>query len=373
MSEKHINIISFDIPFPADYGGVIDVFYKIKSLHEQGIKIHLHCFEYGREQQEELNKYAVEVFYYPRNMAKVNLLSSKPFIVVSRKHEQLIENILNNNYPILFEGLHCCAYINDERLKNRLKIVRTHNIEHDYYSNLASVEKNWIKEYYFIRESRRLEKFESNLKYANKIATISKNDLNYFSSKYANCQHISAFHPNITVKIKPGKGDFALYHGNLGVGENNQAALFLVNQIFSDLNYPLIIAGNKASKELINAVESNKNARLISDVDNDTINQLIEDAQINILPTFQATGIKLKLLAALYRGRHCVVNSPMVKDTGLECLCNIEDLKDEMKAKIIELSKIDFTDSMIEKRAQLLNKDFSNLMQVEKLVKLIWN
>ena len=28
---KAINIISFDVPYPANYGGVIDVFYKIQK------------------------------------------------------------------------------------------------------------------------------------------------------------------------------------------------------------------------------------------------------------------------------------------------------------------------------------------------------
>ena len=28
-----VHIVSFNVPYPADYGGVIDVFYKLKSLH----------------------------------------------------------------------------------------------------------------------------------------------------------------------------------------------------------------------------------------------------------------------------------------------------------------------------------------------------
>jgi len=43
-SGKHLHIISFDIPYPANYGGVIDVFYKLRALVSAGIKIHLHAF-----------------------------------------------------------------------------------------------------------------------------------------------------------------------------------------------------------------------------------------------------------------------------------------------------------------------------------------
>jgi len=31
-----LHIISFNIPYPPDYGGVMDVFYKIKALHDLG-------------------------------------------------------------------------------------------------------------------------------------------------------------------------------------------------------------------------------------------------------------------------------------------------------------------------------------------------
>ncbi len=40
--DLHLHIIAFDIPFPPDYGGVIDVYYKIKTLSEAGVRIHLH-------------------------------------------------------------------------------------------------------------------------------------------------------------------------------------------------------------------------------------------------------------------------------------------------------------------------------------------
>ena len=55
MSEQHLHIVSFDVPWPANYGGVIDVFHRARTLTEMGVKVHLHCFEYGRGEQETLN------------------------------------------------------------------------------------------------------------------------------------------------------------------------------------------------------------------------------------------------------------------------------------------------------------------------------
>ena len=43
---KAVNIVSFNIPYPPNYGGVIDVFYKIKALSKEGYEVYLHTFIY---------------------------------------------------------------------------------------------------------------------------------------------------------------------------------------------------------------------------------------------------------------------------------------------------------------------------------------
>lgn len=375
---KHLHIISFDVPCPPDYGGAIDVFYKLKSLHAEGVKIHLHCFEYGRGEQTELKKYCEKVYYYKRNMSKRLLLGSLPYIVASRSSEELVKNLLKDNAPILFEGLHCCFYLNDERLKNRRKIVRMHNIEHNYYAALRFVEKNFFRKKYFEAEAKKLERFESVLQHADVIAAISPADARYLAGKYGNpslrdknVSNIMAFHPHETPSIKEGKGDFALYHGSLAVGENNQAALYLANEVFNDLNTKLIIAGNGVSVELKQATANKKNIEIKEDISVEEIYSLIRNAQINILPTFQATGIKLKLLSALYIGRHCVVNSPMATQTGLEPLCHIADSPGDMKRKVSELMPAPFTLEDKRKRVLILEEKFSNEANVRKLTQLL--
>ena len=109
-----------------------------------------------------------------------------------------------------------------------------------------------------------------------------------------------------------------MYHGNLSVAENNEAALYLTNNVFSKLAFKCIIAGNNPSKELQQAVLSFKNIEIIDKTNSEHISELISNAQVNVLHTFQATGIKLKLLNALFLGRYCLGNKEMIKNTGLE-------------------------------------------------------
>lgn len=371
MKEKHIHIISLDIPFPANYGGVIDIFYKIKALHKLGVKINLHCFEYGRRKAKELEKYCEKVTYYQRSMSKKHLFDAIPFVAITRSSPKLIDNLLKDDLPILFEGLHCCFHLNDKRLKGRTKIVRTHNIEHDYYKGLAKVEKSVFRKMYFKSESKKLKRFEAILSNANHVIAISAADAKGLSERYKNIHHITAFHPNEVVKISEGKGSFCLYHGNLEVGENNEAAMYLVKEVFSKIQTPLIIAGHKPSAELIQAVEKHPNIELKANIETKEIDDLIQAAQINILPTFQATGIKLKLLVALYTGRHCIVNSDMVANTGMESLCSIQDTPVKMKNMVEKLFTTPFDMDEKQNREDILSSAFSNSNNAQKIIDLL--
>jgi hypothetical protein len=100
---------------------------------------------------------------------------------------------------------------------------------------------------------------------------------------------------------------------------------------------------------------------------------MVKQAHVNILPTFQATGIKLKLLAALYNGRYCIVNTPMIKDTGLSELCIVRDTPVTMKKELIETFSKTFDNKEILKRENALTfNGFSNSYNVNKLVKLLF-
>lgn len=374
ISDRILHIVSFDIPYPANYGGAIDVFYKLKSLKSEGVKIILHNFQYGgRKRESVLNTLCEHVYYYPRNNNKTNILSSKPFIVVSRSSDELVKRLAQDPHPVMFEGLHTCLHLQHPSLKHKRKFVRTHNIEHDYYNGLAQAESDPLKMLYFQSESRKLRRFEKILSSATGIIPISRNDEMHFSGLNPNVCTVSAFHPSEDIRIQPGIGRFALYHGSLEVSENNRAALFLVNEVFNNIDYPLIIAGNKPGKELKAAVKKHLNIELWDNLNADDFSKLVSDAQMNILPTFQATGIKLKLLLALHQGRHLLVNTPMVQNTGIEELCHIADTPEAIKQAVSQLSNKEISTQTIEKRRNILVENgFSNQYNVKKLIEFIF-
>lgn len=370
---KAINIISFDVPYPANYGGVIDVFYKIKNFHEQGVAVHLHCFEYGRGKQKELKKYCSSITYYKRKTGASSFLSKLPYIVQSRADQQLKTNLLKNDFPILFEGLHTCFLLADEDLKDRFKILRNHNIEHHYYTYLAKAEKNSLRKHYFKKEAKKLKQFEPILKHANLCLAISENDYNYLTITYKKNRviHLPAFHQSNKVTIKSGLGAFALYHGNLSVPENKKAVEYIVTKIYNDIETPLIIAGLNPCKKLIDLIASYPHISLIKNPTHKELDELITNAQINLLYTEQATGLKLKLLNALYNGRHCIVNSKMIEGTHLKECCIVEDEITPLKKIIVETIVVPITEVAIEHRKMILNNCYSNSKNIQYLIENI--
>lgn len=371
MTLKKLHIVSFDNPFPPNYGGVIDVFYKLKALHECGIEIILHAFEYGRTPAAELKKYCAQVFYYQRRTFVNPFIGSLPYIVNTRNSEELLNQLLKDDAPILFEGLHTCFFLDHPKLKSRVKIVRTHNIEHDYYTNLEEVESNFFKKYFFSKEAIRLKQFEQVLHHAQLVVAISDSDASYLKQHYKSVEHITAFHPNEKITAKTGKGNKAFYHGKLSVGENDEAARFLVNHVFSQTNYPLEIAGDKPSRELKKAILGNRMVTLFEHLNTKEIGNKIQQAHINIIPTFQGTGIKLKLINVLFQGRHVLVNPTMVNHTGVESLCHIAQTEQEFVQLIGKLKEIAFTPEDIKHREAILMELFSNKQNALRLKKLI--
>ncbi|VAW27216.1 conserved hypothetical protein, putative mannosyltransferase [hydrothermal vent metagenome] len=371
MSDIHLHIISFDVPYPANYGGVIDVFYKAKALAELGVKVHLHCFEYGRKEAPELEGIFHEVHYYKRDISKKHLFKSSPYIIETRISEHLINNLLKDDYPILMEGLHTSGLLREKRLKHRKRIVRTHNIEHEYYNSLSGAETDLFKKYYYYNEAVKLKKYEKILAKADLLLAISLADYEYFSTKYKSVAYVPAFHPYTAVRSLTGQGKYVLYHGNLSVPENIYAVTMLLKKVFRNSRIPFKIAGLNPPRSLWRLVAEYPLAEMVANPDDGTLNDLIKNAHVNIFFTNQATGLKLKLLNALYNGRFALVNNKMLSGSNLNKLCVLANGVPEMKTQLVDLMGKNFTPAMKFERQIHLQTMYMNGDNVEKLIGLI--
>lgn len=366
---KSIHIVALDVPYPLDYGGAIDMFYRIKALHELGYKITLHCFEYGRGNQPELEKYSDNVIYYSRKKSALDWLSKTPFIVKSRSSETLLANLSKDNSPILFEGIHCTAHLNNPKLKGRVKLVRCHNIEHDYYDSLAKRAKG-LKRLFYSSEAKKLRAYESALSGATALLAIQNKDLDHFKAINPNTVLLPASLPELEIKSDVQPEDFGLFHGNLSVSENDAAATWIIENVTSKTDdFDFRIAGKNPSDALVELCKKN-GVKLIANPSDEEMTHLISTANVHVQYTDQPTGLKLKLLNALMSNGTVIVNSAMVSGSDLNQYCSIADSPKAYIAAIAEARKTEQINAAQQRRFAIQSQfnTVKNCKVIEKLI-----
>jgi hypothetical protein len=207
------------------------------------------------------------------------------------------------------------------------------------------------------------------------MMVVSKGDRDYLQKVFPEKQvnFIPSFHANTSLQSYVGSGDYFLYHGNIEVPENEAAAKFLISKVFAKTKHKLIIAGMNPPRSIYQLAAKHKNLEIIANPKEAEMTRLIKEAHANILVTFQASGLKLKLLNTLYNGRHCIVNSTMLNGTDLEDICIIGNKASDLRRIIDETAKREFTAGMIRKRSEILQVNFSNTVNGDKLIDIIFN
>ncbi len=362
IRNNHINIISFDVPYPPDYGGVIDVFNRIKQLNKIGFSVILHCFDYNNRIDKEslrmLKQYCTKVYIYKRKKSLFFLLSSLPFIVISRRNKKLLNNLLKNDFPILFEGIHTTVFLSHPALETRFKVLRTHNIEQDYYKNLAKSSSGFFKKFFYLLESWKLKRYEPKiLPFAEKILTVSDADKHFFEKLNPKTITLIPLVDSEKKLIFPqAEKKFILFHGNLSVEENEKAAIFLIKKVLSKIDVSVVIAGKNPSLRLQKAVSKFPYIRLVSSPKENEMQDLIAAAHIHILYSFQSTGIKLKLMNVLQNGKFCIANNLIVGDLPVSGLLTPANSPDEILLAIKNLFSEDFHSEITRNRLLFLSE-----------------
>ncbi len=373
-SPTHLHIIAFDIPWPADYGGVIDIFHKIRLLSAAGVRIHLHCFRYGdRQPAGELFRYCEEVLYYERQTGLPAFFSLTPYIIKSRTSHLLEQRLLRDRYPILCEGIHTCGILRNKHLRNRRIIFRPSNVEHVYYRGLARQEKHIFKKFFFLSEAFKLKCWERHLAKVSMILPVSDNDREWFSRRFPGVTvwMIYSFTPYDDVDVPPGRGAYGLFHGKLSVQDNAAVAAFLIDEVAPRTSLPLIIAGLDPPPWLRKKAEAAEGVTLIVSPEEEEMERLIREAHVHLMLTFQASGIKLKLLLSLFRGRYIVVNGPMMTSAGLEKCVIRADSGEKIAALLDDLKEKEFTQKEVERRKKCIPARYYNVVKVLELKELI--
>ena len=371
-TNKTLHIISFQNPYPPVFGGVIDVYYKLKALHKCGVKVHFHCF-IDNEQTDisELLRLAEVVHVYPRRFKLLKLFSPFPFSVASRYNKRLYENLQAVDAPLFFEGLQSTFVLHKHAFPTRKKILRLHNVESNYYNGLAQSETHFFKRLLFQWEARKYASYQTILAKFHKVYTLSHFEQDYVQSRHQNAEYLPVFHGNTRMPRRAEFGDFALYHGDLRMADNRKAVLFLVELFKTIPSYNLVIAAGKGEKFVRKLIKGQPNITFAHLKTQNQLATLLSSAQMNVMLSFQQSGTKLKTINALHKSRHCIVNSNMVDDPEILALCTVANTQDEFRAAIEELRYVEFTDDIQDEREVVFDRILSDDTNAQKIANFI--
>ncbi len=369
MQNKPLHIICFDNPFPPDFGGAIDLFYKIKALHSLGFTIYLHCFYDDRDVvSPELKAITEEVYLYKKNKNPLFVFSKFPLPVICRFQKILIENIKKHNAPILFEGLHSTMILQKTTLTNK-KYLRLHNIESNFYGGMSKSETNLVKKilYYFV--SKKYVAYQKIIPDFDSVFALSRSEYNEIKKITANCIYVPVFHGNEVNTSLSEYGNYAFYHGDLRLSDNKRAAQFLI-EVFKEIpDYNLIIASSNGKKLIESKSTTISNVKFVEIRDEMHLEELFANAHINVMLSFQESGTKLKVINSLFRSRFCLINKNMVDDEQVLSLCEIAAIKQDFINKIIDLKDKPYNQFEIKKKVlmDVLN-DTNNAKLIEQKI-----
>lgn len=367
MEKKPIHIVSFDNPFPSNYGGVIDVFYKIKSLHALGYEIYLHCFYAERSVvSEELKAITKTVFLYKKNRNPLFFFSSIPFSVISRYSKKLIQNINLVDAPVLFEGLQSTMLMNKSDLTNKKCYLRLHNVESHFYSGMCKSERNFFRKVLYYLESKKYTTYQHRIiSKFDHVFVLSKYEYGIVKSLTPKVSYIPVFHGNKIFADLSEYGKYAFYHGDLRLPDNKKAVNFLV-QLFQKVDdYKLLIASTNGKDFVESQIKNQSNVAFVAVESEEQLNLLLADAHINVLLSFQRSGTKLKLVNSLFKSRFCLINRNMVDDEKVLDICEIATNETEFLAKINQLKKQPFLQNA--ERKKVLSDVFDDESNAQKM------
>ncbi len=370
---KELHLISFNYPYPPSYGGIIDVYYKIKALAETGVKIHLHCFvdRIPETIDQEVKSITETVSFYKKKKNPLHYFSQVPFAASIRTSDTLFENLMSIKAPILFEGLQTTQIISRLKDTGYSLYLRFHNNESEYYKGLSSSEKNIFKKIIYRIEALKFADYQKKiLKEFDAVFCLSEKEFNDVECYSENAHLTHIFHGNRTVKPLTKKGDYFLFHGDLSISDNKRALEETMTMFKTLPRHRLVVASDRAGDDLKKKISSIENISLVPIETTENLHSLFEHAHANILLSYQNSGTKVKLFNALYNSRFVVINQNITDDKALMNLCRLGSTSDEIRQQIIETAGQDYNE--YETRKDILEKNYSDDTKAEEMSKIIF-
>ena len=376
--EKHLHIITHELPPIAGNDGLIEIHHTIKHLHRQGVLIHLHCFSQSgpvKEAISQLSPYCHSISIYPRKSRPSFKHWLLPFAISTRISDALVNELKKDQHPIFFEGLDGTYAAKQLAEGGRKLILRIHKAKHVHYLGLMRMEVNILQKLRFLALSLLWWKYESGI--AAKMRLILTTNLidkvrfeNIHST--AKVKYLPVF-TAFEIQQITGQGSSICYHADLSEIENEFAATWIIRCIASAIpERSFIIAGKNPSDRLKRIVNEYSNVRLLADPDDVQMNRIKAQVHIQLLSSFHRTGVNPSMIHALSASRFCVTNQKGSSVPEQESLFVVADNPILTILTIRKLFNTKWEHLESEKRKAIMEKLYDNEKNAMSLMQWIW-
>jgi glycosyltransferase involved in cell wall biosynthesis len=351
--KNKVLILSNKLPYPSDDGSSIAMARLLEALAMKELDLHYYAintdkhFKNVEESVVHQSNVTFEAFAWNTSpkpgTAFGNLATSLPYHV-SRFYIPTLLKCLkafdtNSFHTVILEGAFMGMYVSEAKRIGQQTILRAHNVEHEIWQRLAENEKNSLKRWYLKLQSRRLQRFESQLSQAvDQIWCISEKDQEWFKTLTP-----AAFFIPTAVLPKPGPSKIQplrCHHlGALDWAPSIQGLQWFMTEIWPQVlnrvpQAEFHIAGNNPPKNF--QFPKDQNIFFHGRVEDATV--FTHDYGISIIPLLAGSGIRIKIL------ENCAAAVPSISTAiGAEGIYT----KDSTEAIIVE-SVAEFVEALVE-------------------------
>lgn len=369
---KKLHIVCPTAPWPLSSGSQIDQFYRIRSLHAAGIGITLHYFTNpGERHPTELNPYCEEIVVYPLALKGPRTL---PKSIRLRTDSTLLRRLQQDDHPVLIESLACCSILHPLTKNNRTIVVRIQQLHHRHLQERALQTRNPLQRVLWYFERKKLLRFTKQLPAKVTYICCNETQARYYRETLGigSAYSLPAFSPYDHLRAKEGIGSFCLFQGNLAEPETEKIVDWLLTRVFSRVQIPFVIAGKDPSARIEKLVHLYQHTCLVANPGETELDDLIQKAQINILPASVSVGTGIRLLHAVSLGRHCICNHKALMDTPFKETCHSAETAEGIAYLLTALQYRPFGEEEIVLRKKLLKEHFDTQQSTDALIRYLW-
>jgi hypothetical protein len=377
--QRSLNIISGNLPCPNTLGDAQQTYWLIEALSGSGIQVHLFTFSdsdstINTTTTSQVSKICSSVKTYPINQGHRNFSFSAPYATSRYLNNQLINDLNENNFPVLIEGLGPSELALSTALANKNIWVRLLTFAPRYFRYLQERSIAPLKKLFYQREAVLSKKILKKINQRVTWIVTSDIDKKTLADSFlgGNIQILAPFNnSNNSISSKTGLGNYCLFQGNLSDAATHKTARWLLTHVFHNLKVPFVITGNNPSPSLVALAHSQPHTCIVANPSSSERQDMIEKAQIVIQPCFVKDGADEALIEGIKRGRHCLTNTKLVNNS-LAASYHQGSSANAFQEIIIQLYHHPFSEEEIETRKQLMALEKTNDMLAKECATIIW-